>query len=71
MRDDLELWGYWTDPSRYQRIEFMLMPCNYVHVMNGGTWDSIHPECVEDLEKQQEYLGNMQLVIYASDSFFN
>ena len=58
-QDDLELYGYWTDRSKFQRFEFSMNPCNYLHVKNGWDGDTVHPDCVEDLQKQEEYLGNM------------
>ena len=34
----------------YTRLEVVLTPCNYIHTALGNTWDSVHPECVTDLE---------------------
>lgn len=33
----------------YQRLEIVIVPCNYVHTYLGYEGDSIHPECVADL----------------------
>ena len=49
LRDELEVWGYWTDNSSYQRIEFILAPCNYIHDKNGWQGDTIHEDCIADL----------------------
>ena len=38
--------------SEYQRIDIMLAPCNYIHNQLGETGDTIHPECIADLDKQ-------------------
>ena len=35
----------------YQRFEIILVPCNYVHTQFGYEGDSIHPECIADLQK--------------------
>ena len=31
LEDVLSIWGTETDESNYQRFEFLLLPCNYVH----------------------------------------
>ena len=36
--------------DNYQRLEAVLLPCNYVHTQWGYNSDSIHPECVPSLE---------------------
>ena len=50
--------------SEYQRFEVVLVPCNYLHTLFGYTEDSIHPECVADLNEQLEYLGPLNLKVY-------
>ena len=35
--------------ENFQRIEVVLLPCNYVHTYMGYKEDSIHPECIGDL----------------------
>ncbi len=37
--------------DEHQRIEFLLLPCNYLHTDTGWTGDKIHPECIHDLEQ--------------------
>ena len=37
--------------SEYQRVEVVLVPCNYLHTQFGYTEDSIHPDCVSDLNQ--------------------
>ena len=71
LSDDLEIFGNWRDPSMYQRIEFMLTPCNYVHTLNDYEGDTVTEQCNTNLTAQEEYLGNMLIVIYSSDQYFN
>ena len=47
--DPLEIKGNELDDD-YTRLEVVLLPCNYVHTMLGHTGDSIHPDCVPDLQ---------------------
>ena len=70
MGSGVDIYGNWRDPSKYQRIEFILTPCNYKHTRNGFN-DTVHESCIGDLEAQKDYLGNMQLVIYMSDFYFD
>ena len=60
--DPFELLGRQQD-DEYTRLEVLLNPCNYKHTMLGYQEDSIHPECVADLEEQMEYLGACQMLI--------
>ena len=43
--------------NNYQRIEILLTPCNYLHTHLGYEGDSVHPDCIADLDQQMEYLG--------------
>ena len=54
----------------HQRIEMLLLPCNYLHTDTGYTGDSIHPECIGDLEKQKEYLGALDWKVYYTQELF-
>ena len=56
--------------DEYQRIELVLTPCNYLHTHLGYKDDKIHPECVADLEKQIEYLGPLDFVLYHTEEVF-
>ena len=47
--EPLEIIGHESNYD-FTRLEVALLPCNYVHTMHGNNWDSIHPECVTDLE---------------------
>ena len=35
--------------TEYQRVEIIMVPCNYLNAEFGYTGDSIHPECIADL----------------------
>ena len=48
----------------------LLLPCNYLHTDTGYTGDSIHPECIDDLEKQKEYLGALDWKVYYTQESF-
>ena len=54
--DDLTIWGEEHDLITYQRFEFNLVPCNYVH---PNTDDIRAEECIEDRLAQENYLRNM------------
>ena len=69
MTEDIELYGKERN-DEYQRIEVALTPCNYVHTHLGYQGDSVHPECVADLEKQKEYLGPLDILIYHTEGVF-
>ena len=47
--DDIDIWGNWQDETKYQRFEFLVTPCNYVHTALGYDGDSIDENCIEDL----------------------
>ena len=51
----------------YSALEFFLFPCNYIHQYMGYTGDSIHPECIGDLQEQINYIGSLDLLIYFND----
>lgn len=44
--DELAIWGIEDDEASYQRFEFVLFPCNYVHTEFGDTGDSVSEECI-------------------------
>ena len=56
--------------DEYQRIELVMTPCNYLHTHLGYKGDQIHPECVEDLDVQTEYLGPLDFVLYHTEDIF-
>ena len=43
--EELEIWGVDFDVDSYQRFEFVLVPCNYVH---PTTDDFVADECIAD-----------------------
>lgn len=47
---DYDLYGN-EITNNYQKIEFVLAPCNYVHSYLGWQGDSINPDCIADLDK--------------------
>ena len=44
---DLAVWGLENDDN-YQRWEFVLLPCNYMHAEITVTDDSIEDKCVRN-----------------------
>ena len=56
--------------DEHARIEFLMVPCNYIHQLWGYEGDAVAPECETDLEKQIEYLGNLNVFIYYSEDVF-
>ena len=64
--DDIpfEIVGEKVADDDYARLEVMLNPCNYLHTQLGYQDDSIHPECVEGLQEQIEYMGQSNLIVY-------
>ena len=49
--DELDIYGNWQDASKYQRLEFVLTPCNYVHKKHGWDGDFVPNGCIEDLQQ--------------------
>ena len=70
LSDDLVIQSI-EDDNNYQRIELLVLPCNYIHKEFGNVGDSIAPECIADQKKQQEYLGNMRSMVYISEQVFH
>ena len=69
--DELSIWGGSSNDALYQRIEFGLVPCNYVHTQFGDSGDSIHPDCIADRKKQEEYLGTLKIVVLMDEQVLN
>ena len=68
----LEIYGTENDLN-FQRIEVLLVPCNYVHLKQteGATMsDSVHKDCVADQTAQEEYLGSLKVIIYHTSEHF-
>ena len=49
--DELGIWGTENDEIVYQRFEYVLLPCNYVHAEFGPTDDYIKDECIADQDQ--------------------
>ena len=69
--DELSIWGIEEDEIRYQRFEFVVVPCNYVHTEFGDIGDFVSEECIPDRDKQMEYLGNIKLIVYSTEQVFD
>ena len=54
----------------YQRIEFDMTPCNYLHTHLGFEGDTIHDACIYDLDEQIENLGSLNFVLYHTEEVF-
>ena len=48
--DDFYLLGN-ENNAVFQYFEVIMVPCNYLHTEFGYTEDTIHPECIADLQK--------------------
>ena len=33
------------------RMDIVFVPCNYLHQLDGGYEDSVHPECIWDKDE--------------------
>ena len=60
--------GYSLD---YEKLEVVFAPCNYLHSTAGYLDRPVPDTCIGDLEKQLEYLGNMQITVLYNDEEFN
>lgn len=67
---DLEIYGDGDTSSEHTRIEFLLLPCNYIHAYEGYK-DSINTECNFDKQAQTDYLGTLDWKIYHDQQIFN
>ena len=56
--------------QNFQRIDILMNPCNYLHTHIGYEGDTIDPECIADLEKQIEYLGPLDFMLYYTEGIF-
>jgi hypothetical protein len=62
--DDDMFAGGEEEADEYQRLDFVVLPCNYVHEEFGDTGDSISEECIADLAAQIAYMGPIQIILY-------
>ena len=49
--DELEVFGNETDEITYQRFEWVIVPCNYIHSDVGDVGDTVSEECIRDQKK--------------------
>ena len=63
--EDYQIYGNERNQN-YQRVEVIFSPCNYVHTESGYEDDSVQPECIPELDKQIEYLGSINILLYYS-----
>ena len=68
--DNVAIWGDPNDEISYQRLEYLLTPCNYLHAEFGPTNDTIPKECNSTRQAQIDYLGNMRMVVYTDEQLF-
>ena len=48
----------------FATIDILLLPCNYVHSDYGDIGDFVHKDCIANKRAQEEYLGNINAIIY-------
>ena len=63
MSDDLFVGGDEAG-GNYQTLEVLMVPCNYIHT--SGPAVNIPKECIADLDKQIEYMGPLEMVLYVN-----
>ena len=68
--DDLFVSGE-ENNLEYQRLEFLMTPCNYIHQKWGYTEDSVSDECIADAQQQQAYLGPLDFQLYFNNESFD
>jgi len=62
---------YGTESSgTFSELDIIIMPCNIMGTILGGTEDKIPKECIPDLAKQLEYLGPMNMQVYYNTESF-
>ena len=47
--DNITIYGEENRSKKYQRLEFVFVPCNYIHTHLGYTGDKVADECIADL----------------------
>ena len=68
--EDISIYGNERNDN-YQRIELVLVPCNYLHTHLGFEGDTIHPDCVANLDEQIDYLGPIEFLMYYTEDIVN
>ena len=46
--DDVEVFGNFDIETEYQSLEYLIVPCNYVHAEFGPTNDTVVEGCIAD-----------------------
>ena len=64
--EDYFVYGREVD-IQYQRIDVVMTPCNFIYTLNGIKDDTVSDDCVPDLEKQVEYLGPLNWLVYFTE----
>ena len=64
--EDYFVYGREVD-IQYQRIDVVMTPCNFIYTLNGIKGDTVSDDCVPDLEKQVEYLGPLNWLVYFTE----
>jgi hypothetical protein len=62
--DDDMFAGGEEEASEYQRLDFAVVPCNYIHYEFGDVGDTISEDCIADLDAQIAYMGPIQMILY-------
>ena len=70
LKDDLDIWGSNADEANYQRVEFMMLPCNYRHTEVEDIGHVVSDECIDNISLQQDYLKSLRVVILTSENEF-
>ena len=68
-KDVIEIWGATYD-NRYQRVEMILVPCNYRHTEVTDVGDVVSAECNSDKAAQMDFLGTIIVNLYVSEKTF-
>ena len=65
------IYGDQVNDDNNQYLSVVLVPCTYLHTEFGQDYgDYIREECKSDLQSQIEYLGNLNVLIYATSQAF-
>ena len=66
--DNIEIWGA-ESGYEYQRLEFIFVPCNFIHDgKDGATYNK--SECIANETAQRDYLKSYYINMYISDNTF-
>ena len=65
----IELYGP-ESGGTYGELDLALLPCNTRLIPHGARDDRISPQCVANLDKQIEYIGATNLIVYYNQATF-